>query len=60
MEAYGIGQAANSLRMLERVVALRITTDAMVNHADSDSAQQELMLDGRLVLARLLQVLMGK
>jgi hypothetical protein len=55
MESYGIGRLAHALSLQEFVVILRVTTDALTDHARSDSEQEQLLLDGRLVLAHLLR-----
>jgi hypothetical protein len=60
MESYGIGCIAEALDFQERVVVLRVTTDALTDHGgpDADERQRELLHDGHGVLARVLLALL--
>jgi len=55
MESYGIGRLAHALSLQEYVAILRVTTDALTDHARSDAEQERLLLDGRFVLAHVLR-----
>lgn len=56
MESYGIGAIAAALRFEERVVVLRVTTDALTNHSgpDGHARQRDLLEQGRAALALVL------
>jgi hypothetical protein len=54
MESYGIGRIARALDILDRVVVMRVTTDALTDHLVSAASQRELLKEGRKVLAHLL------
>jgi hypothetical protein len=54
MESYGIGLLANALGLQDSVVVLRVTTDTLEDHADSDMDQADLLMEGRDVLGSLL------
>jgi nucleoside phosphorylase len=54
MESYGIGRIAQALDIQDRVVVMRVTTDALTDHRSSDASQRELLRQGRQVLGRLL------
>jgi hypothetical protein len=54
MESYGIGSIAEALQFKDRVVMIRIATDDLIGHAHSDPQQRDLLMDGRLALARIL------
>ena len=57
MESYGIGRIAQALKIADRVVVLRVTTDALTDHGHTSARQLQLLEDGRRVLARVLAVL---
>jgi hypothetical protein len=57
MESYGIGRIAQALQISDRVVVLRVTTDTLADHADSDLAQRDILLHGRALLGRLIAIL---
>jgi nucleoside phosphorylase len=57
MESYGIGRIAQALKIEDRVAVLRVTTDALVDHADSDDAQRLLLNRARRVLGRIIAIL---
>lgn len=59
MESYGIGRTAQALKIEDRVVVLRVTTDALKDHAHSDDRQRDLLERGRHVLGRLLAILLN-
>lgn len=54
MESYGIARVAEALSILDRVVVMRVATDSLADHANSDRAQKELLMGGRFDLGRLL------
>lgn len=54
MESYGIGRIAQALDIQDRVVVMRVTTDALIDHRSSDTSQRELLLQGRQILGHLL------
>lgn len=55
MESYGIGMIAKALKITDRVVIIRIVTDDLVGKDDaSDQVQYDLLMEGRIALARLL------
>src|SRR5207249_11156465 len=43
MESYGIGRLAQALKSEHRTVIIRVTTDALVDHAGSDQKQADLL-----------------
>jgi hypothetical protein len=55
MESYGIGRLAHALSMAESVTILRVTTDALTDHARSDAEQLSMLVKGRVVLAHVLR-----
>jgi nucleoside phosphorylase len=57
MESYGIGRIAQALHIADRVVVLRVTTDTLADHADSDADQQALLIRARHLLGRILAIL---
>ena len=57
MESYGIGRIAEALKFEDRVVVLRVTTDALEDHANSDNQQSALLERGRSVLGRVIAIL---
>jgi hypothetical protein len=57
MESYGIGRIAQALKLEDRVVVVRVTTDSLADHAVSDEQQRNLLERGRHVLGRVLEVL---
>jgi hypothetical protein len=57
MESYGIGRIAQALQISDRVVVLRVTTDTLADHADSDVAQRDLLLHARALLGRVIAIL---
>ena len=58
MEGYGVASVSGAADLLERVVVLRVPTDCLADHANSDTAQAKLLLDGRAALLRVLHVLL--
>lgn len=59
MESFGIARVADALGILDRVVVLRVTTDALVDHnqpvgPQGENRQGQLLLQGRAVLGYLL------
>ena len=57
MESYGIGLIAKALKIEDRVIVLRVTTDVLEDHADSDKRQRDLLRTGRDVARLILTVL---
>ena len=57
MESYGIALIARALKIEERVIVVRVTTDVLVDHAVGDDSQRSLLERGRHVLGRVLAVL---
>jgi hypothetical protein len=57
MESYGISRIARALDIQERVVVMRVTTDALTDHGISDEEQRDLLMKGRKVLGHLLALL---
>jgi hypothetical protein len=58
MESYGIAATTRALGLGERVVVMRITTDALADKNSTSSGQKQLLLQGRLALLQLLAVLL--
>ncbi len=54
MESYGISRIAEALNIQDRVVVMRVTTDALTDHGKSDDDQHSLLMQGRTVLGHLL------
>ncbi|HEX4438234.1 MAG TPA: hypothetical protein VH061_15730 [Solirubrobacteraceae bacterium] len=54
MESYGIGRIARALDIQDRVVIMRVATDALTDHQSSDAKQRELLRQGRQILGHLL------
>jgi hypothetical protein len=60
MESYGIGRTTKVLHVDERVVILRIVTDALANKDTlSSSYQEDTLKRGRIVLASVLLAMVG-
>jgi hypothetical protein len=60
MESYGIGRTAKSLDILDHILVLRVTTDALTDHDAGEEAnerQATLLMKGRAVLGHLLSCL---
>jgi len=57
MESYGIGAVSKALRLENRVVIIRIATDDLVGHANSDEQQAQLLYQGRLALLSVVHAL---
>ncbi len=60
MESYGIARIAKSLEILNQVIVMRVTTDALVDHGVDDDhcdPQATLLMEGRAVLGHLLACL---
>jgi nucleoside phosphorylase len=57
MESYGIGRIAQALKLDDRVVVLRVTTDSLTDKGGSDAAQETLLHDARHLLGHLIAVL---
>lgn len=57
MESYGIAATTRALGLGEKVVVMRITTDALGNKKETDAGQGGLLMQGRLALLLLLDVL---
>lgn len=57
MESYGIGRIAQALKIADRVVVLRVTTDALTDHAHTSARQRRMLEEGRHVLGRVLATL---
>lgn len=53
MEAFGIGQIAMALDILDQVVIARVVTDDLVNHPSSDAYQRQMLMEWRVALAQL-------
>jgi nucleoside phosphorylase len=60
MESYGIGRIARALKFDERVVVLRVTTDSLEDHANSDHEQRNLLERGRAALGLVLAILLAR
>lgn len=60
MESYGIGRIAQALKIADRVIVLRVTTDALSDHPHTSARQRQLLEEGRHVLARVLAVLLTR
>jgi hypothetical protein len=58
MESYGIGRIAQALQIHERVVVVRVTTDTLADHADSDDDQRRLLERARPLLGRVVAILL--
>lgn len=58
MESYGIAATTRALGLGERVVVMRVTTDALANKNTISSGQGPLLMRGRLALLQLLAVLL--
>lgn len=58
MESVGIGRIAKALKLDERVVVLRVTTDSLTDHGDSDNERRDLLERGRVALGLVLLVLL--
>jgi nucleoside phosphorylase len=55
MESYGIGRLTHALGVAGRVVVVRVVTDALTSKdAQTDAEQAQLLIDGRLGLARVI------
>lgn len=57
MESYGIGRMAQALKIQDRVAVLRITTDALQDHASTDNLQRDLLAESYPILGRILALL---
>ena len=57
MESFGIGRIAEALQIQDRVVVLRVTTDTLTNHINSDNDQRALLENGRHMLGRVVGIL---
>lgn len=60
MESYGIARIANSLEILNQVIVMRVTTDALTDHGVDDDGrdrQERLLMDARPILGHLLDCL---
>jgi len=57
MESYGIGRIGQALKLDDRVVVLRVTTDSLADHADSDVDQRALLHAARALLGHVLAAL---
>lgn len=57
MESYGIARIADALNLQDRVVVLRVTTDVLEDHAETEGHQKELLERGRHILGRVLAIL---
>ncbi len=57
MESFGIGRIAEALQIQDRVVVLRVTTDTLTDHVDSDHNQRSLLEKGRHMLGRVVGIL---
>ena len=54
MESYGIGRIARALDIQDRVVVMRVTTDALIDKGSSGATQRALLKHGRKILGHLL------
>jgi hypothetical protein len=54
MESYGVARMMEALGVADRVAIMRISTDTLGDHADSDADQAAWLLQGRYVLAALI------
>lgn len=59
MESYGIAAVTRALGLGEKVVVLRIATDALADKSATDDQQESLLIDGRLALLELIKALFG-
>lgn len=58
MESFGIGSVARELHIDNHVVVIRVTTDSLVDHGDSDESQQRLLKEARHGLALVILALL--
>lgn len=59
MESYGIAAVTRALSLGEKVVVLRIATDALADKTATDGEQGALLMNGRLALLELIKALFG-
>jgi hypothetical protein len=57
MESYGVARMSEALGVLDRVAIMRISTDTLGNHRDSDDNQRDWLMEGRYVLASLIHAI---
>jgi len=57
MESYGIGMLAHALKIENRTIIVRVTTDSLSDHTGSDQQQADLLLKfNRAVLAVIIEI----